>query len=380
MNPYTKNIKFRANGFSLIEVMVGMVVGLATIIIIMQSFAAFEGQKRTTTSGADSQENGLIALRSIESDARMSGYGLLTPGGLACVSMNTYYNGTTQSSPIAPVLITDGGNGASDAITFTYSNSPSGSSPAVLTSAMPTSASYITMDAINMVGFNINTDKFIVATPSTTGNGIPPCSRLAYVDTTVTTPSPAVLSLYNPPSSTNIFPTGSVTGYDGFNSFAVNMGNFIQKDYQVISNALATTDVSIPNQPAIPFVDNVVNIQAQYGIAPTNPSPGSTSPAVNCWTDASGNACNPSSGNWSVPAAVDIMRIKAIRVAIVVRSAIREKPQKNGICNTTITQPISWIGGPNIDLSISDPNYWQCHRYRVYQTIIPLRNVIWANL
>ena len=53
------------NGFSLVEILVGMVIGLFGIIIITQIFALAEGQKRTTTSGSDAQTNGNIALYSI---------------------------------------------------------------------------------------------------------------------------------------------------------------------------------------------------------------------------------------------------------------------------------------------------------------------------
>jgi type IV pilus assembly protein PilW len=24
------------------------------------------------------------------------------------------------------------------------------------------------------------------------------------------------------------------------------------------------------------------------------------------------------------------------------------------------------------------PNYWRCYRYRVYETVIPLRNMLWG--
>ena len=36
-------------GFSLVELMVGLVIGLMATLVIMQVFSTFEGQKRTTT-------------------------------------------------------------------------------------------------------------------------------------------------------------------------------------------------------------------------------------------------------------------------------------------------------------------------------------------
>lgn len=356
--------------------MVGMVVGLITIIIIMQSFAAFEGQKRTTTNSADAQENGLIALRSIQTEAHMAGAGLVTATGLTCSSMNWYYNGATGTSPIAPVIIANGLGGASDAISLTYSDSPFSSSPAMLTASMLTSDAGVSMDTINMSGFKINSDKFLVATPSVISGGLP-CSRLAYVDTTVVSPSSAGIALFNPPPTINIFPSGAVNGYTGFDSFAINMGNFIQNKYSILANDLVVTDVSMPNQQPLVIANNIVNIQAQYGVAPVNPSIGSPAPAVNCWTDAVGAACNPESGDWANPSAADILRVKAIRIAVVARSSLQEKAV-GGACTATTAPPTSWAGGPVIDLS-ANPN-WKCHRYNVYQTVIPLRNVIWANL
>ena len=48
----------RESGFSLVEIMVGMAIGLLTTLVIMQVFSAFEGQKRSTTGSADAQTSG----------------------------------------------------------------------------------------------------------------------------------------------------------------------------------------------------------------------------------------------------------------------------------------------------------------------------------
>ena len=51
-----------AAGFSLVEVMVAMVIGLLGIIVMMQMFSVFEGQKRTTTGGDDANSSGAVSL------------------------------------------------------------------------------------------------------------------------------------------------------------------------------------------------------------------------------------------------------------------------------------------------------------------------------
>jgi type IV pilus assembly protein PilW len=125
---------------------------------------------------------------------------------------------------------------------------------------------------------------------------------------------------------------------------------------------------------------NIVAVVAQYGIANAG------SQSVNCWTDAvdKTSATDCSAGkNWAAPADAEIRRIKAIRVAIVARSA-QLIPKTNGACTTTTAAPVAWVDStgsstpPVIDLAgIPD---WGCYRYKVYQTIIPVRNVIWGGL
>ena len=48
-------IRIREAGLSLVEVMVALVVGLITVLVVMQVFTAFEGDKRTTMGVSDAQ-------------------------------------------------------------------------------------------------------------------------------------------------------------------------------------------------------------------------------------------------------------------------------------------------------------------------------------
>lgn len=75
-----KNTSFnpgsRQTGFSLVDVMVGMVLSLLGTIIIFQVFEVSERIKRTTTSGGDAQQNGAAALFTLERGVRQAGYGI----------------------------------------------------------------------------------------------------------------------------------------------------------------------------------------------------------------------------------------------------------------------------------------------------------------
>ncbi|MFA5172300.1 MAG: prepilin-type N-terminal cleavage/methylation domain-containing protein [Sulfuriferula sp.] len=116
-------------GFSLVELMVGMVIGLIATLVIAQVYSTFEGLKRTTTGGADAQTNGTIALYSIQRDAGNAGFGLpvsdSTVNVLNCpigTTIDPDGAGALAAIDIFPVVVTDGGAGAgnSDSVTFRF--------------------------------------------------------------------------------------------------------------------------------------------------------------------------------------------------------------------------------------------------------------------
>lgn len=67
-------IRQHERGFTLVEIMVGMVVAMLGIIIMMQMMSVFENQKRTTTGGDDAQNAGAIALYDIQQNIQQAGY------------------------------------------------------------------------------------------------------------------------------------------------------------------------------------------------------------------------------------------------------------------------------------------------------------------
>src|SRR5215813_5286868 len=84
-------------GFSMIELMIAMVIGLIGVIIIFQVFEVSEGIKRTTTSGGDSEQNGAIAMYVLEHDIRNSGMGFNDTQWAGC-SMVGWDNTLTPST------------------------------------------------------------------------------------------------------------------------------------------------------------------------------------------------------------------------------------------------------------------------------------------
>jgi type IV pilus assembly protein PilW len=119
---------------------------------------------------------------------------------------------------------------------------------------------------------------------------------------------------------------------------------------------------------------NIVQLQAVYGKDTDNNN------IVDAW-----NATAPTS-------AAEWQQIRAIRLAIVARSQSPEMTDvtldgsvSTSSCASTTPHPaaICWQptpggNGVKIDVNIGNTNPdWQRYRYRVVETTIPLRNVIW---
>ena len=64
-----------SDGLSLIEVLVGIAIGLIGIVAIFQAVAVFNQHTQSTSSGGDAQVAGTLALFNIERDLKQAGHG-----------------------------------------------------------------------------------------------------------------------------------------------------------------------------------------------------------------------------------------------------------------------------------------------------------------
>lgn len=340
--------------------MVGLVIGLLATLVILQVFSVFEGQKRTTTGAADAQTNGSIALYSIGHELKMAGYGLLpaSDSPLNCTALNF---GATGITSISPLTVTDGGAGASDTITVRYGNSDSGGVPSQITGVGLVGANDVTID--NNLGCHVGDVSLVI-------NGA--SCNLSNVTGPTDIATPPVASV---PPDTKTVTLQSVAGaIVGANISC--LGAWVTTTFQVNPNydpTVAANSQAYLERNGVPSVADIVNIQVQYGVSTTG-----SSNQVTQWVNASGVT-------WAAPSVADRNRIKDVRIAVVARSGLYEKDIVTNTCTTaqgTVNNgPCAWDdtsfdAAPAIDLS-NDPD-WQHYRYRVFETIIPLRNMIWS--
>ncbi len=380
-------MKRTQTGIGLVELLVAAAIALASTIVIFPVFAGFEGRKRTTTSGAEATENGLMALLTIERDGRHAGYGLVGFGRgsdrrLVCHQLTSYTPATGATTvPLMPIQISDGGVG-SDTITISYSTSAFGATPARLIQDAPSSeesADFVVANSANGAMFQPG-DHMLVAEP---GSPNKPCTRLrvtaaAFDGTAVRLQHLASIYASNPPGSVNIFPVAPTIGYlttPSSPALVVNMGAFARLRYEVVGRAMRWTDIETNASDEV--ADNIVMIQAQYGV-----SADTLSQDIAQWVDAT--------GAWANPSAAEVARIKAVRVAVVARSS---QPEREDVTpascatpgGTLNVGPCAWrddtVASPAPAVSLAALGAdWRRYRYRVFEAVIPLRNVIWGDV
>lgn len=138
-------------GLTLVELLVGLATGLVVLLVVSQVMQSFEGQKRTSTGGNDSQTNGAVALYLLEQEIRMAGYGLFGPEGAYCRNgINIYKNNgvagevVMNAVSLVPARITDGGGGA-DSIVLMRSEGAGDALPLSIVKGMPQPSSVVTV-------------------------------------------------------------------------------------------------------------------------------------------------------------------------------------------------------------------------------------------
>jgi len=128
------------DGFTLIELMVGLVIGLVATIVIAQVLVRSESARRSTVSGSDAQVSGALALYTLQRDVAMAGYGVSSVfTGLGCPVSNSYNNAAVAGliPTLAPVVITDGGAGVPATIRIVNSAKASYSVPVSVVTDAP---------------------------------------------------------------------------------------------------------------------------------------------------------------------------------------------------------------------------------------------------
>jgi type IV pilus assembly protein PilW len=376
MKPHALSRVHGARGVTLIELMVGLAIGMAVTVVVAQSMFFYESQKRTTTEGVDAQINGTLALNTLQREVQMAGYGFTTSAlGLGC-PIKARRNGVDVPFPLVPLTITNGADGAPDEISFVMSNKPFALPIRVAKDHPRTAANFFVSSSLGVAegdllvavpkAFDVNNwCSLLQATKPGGGGG----GGGAGIGQNQVLHDAGVDGPWNQPGGQTVFPDN---GYPA-GSFLLNLGQIIRKTYsigngntlQVVNFSIDTATFGAPDT----LYPHIVNLQALYG------------------KDTDGNG---SVDTWDNDTPIDgdatgWKRVIAVRVAIVARSGQYEKE------DVTFAEPLWDVGVAHavadasicgdskcLTLKVDGLPDWQRYRYKVYETVVPLRNILWS--
>jgi len=406
----------RHAGFTLVEVMIALMIGVIGIVVIMQTFAVSEGFKRTATSGTDAQINGSIAAYMLERDIRTSGYNMNSMLDQGCITVRRWFPAAASGIDMHPYpaeinpqgLGLPAADANTDVLVIQYGSADSSieGSGASQKAIPPRTVALATDPFTTQKNLDTwkNGDVFISVQPDGVGPGVPSCvmhqisggasSTYACGGGTTTiygglyhvgggfrnfySSCNVQLSQYN--SATGILDNAGRIVPVVTNGFVYNMGpGPVVKVYMVRGGNLTTCDWSQKDCTIVGNYDIVVNdivsLRAVYGMdltAPIDKNPGS---GTITWTRA------PLTTNGFLAS-----RTMAMAIELTARSGVKEKHNAtSNLCEATPdkTRPDKgqdWLyqsmAGAGIDLSTTGID-WDCYRYKLYQTVVPIRNTTW---
>lgn len=435
-----RQVHARARGFTLVELMIVLVIGLVLSLVLMNIMTFYEGSKRTATSVDDVDNAGTAAFQLVDFALRGAGagftqtvaqsYGCLLNAdrkgvqalplvGALPAPFTNVLGAINNQVRLAPVVIlknnTPGGqlataNGSSDVL-LVMSGAASGTNagaagpgnggsagvPSVMTAA-PTGTSLTLQNTAAFAGNDV-----VLITDDAGPTGRAGCvldevkNAPGFTPTTVAVPLGG--SSFNSARIANLVaamtidavpvPFGNMAATDG----GVANASDNPPQFQLIgvgnSNAptLYSYDLLAPvaagNAVPLPLVDSVLELHALYGLDTNGDN------VIDTWQDpgvAPFNAAALLDG--SATAASNLQQIKAIRLAMVLRSPLVEKnpvttsytyftnvPCAPGAAACAGGTTNQFAPNPPVALVASaTPPGEQYYRYRTVEATIPLRN------
>jgi type IV pilus assembly protein PilW len=380
-------------GFSLVELMVAMAVGMVLTLAVFGVLATSEGRKRVTTSLGDLEQSGNLALYHLDQWVRSGGSGF---SGTAAVEKSAYgclmhakakggqtLPGTAalpapfstvnpdgkRNFPLLPVMIlpgatTPGESGkASDALLVMAGSSSLGGGGLAMT-AEPTST---TLSLSNTLAFSTG-ELLLMVDPSVGSNCL--LTQVSEVKNTsltlggdfyaATVDGTSVATSFTQ-NSGMLLPLGSVSNAPQFVVVGVGDNNTLYS-YDLLQ--LNGSDTALQAR-----ADNVFEMHALYGVDKNSDG------TIDDWVSGA------ASSDYAVSKLMDgtataqklIKQIKAVRVGLVLRATLPEKSADDTSTPKTLTL-FSDLADEGLAYTRALTDSEQKYRYRTMEATLVLRN------
>jgi type IV pilus assembly protein PilW len=380
----------RERGFGLVEILVGVTIGLLALLIVYQVLSLSEGYRRTTTAGGDAQSAGMISSFIVAQEIANGGHTISDAASELATCPNTGVFATTWR-PV-PVLITDGGaDDVSDSFAVLAGSNRRLVTPLDITTTYNPGGNITVQSPLGFHGSHDSeaAHSFLLVDMGAgncelaqIGNWGGPTDALRRKTPTFDAAT-GIVTITPNPALANTYPQGS--------SWLINLGpsDRVRKiNYDIVGNVLRSTDLLVVGATPNPIVSNIALMKAQYGLDMNGDG------FIDTWSSARNAPWTPASVlalPWAAgPGLPSLNKIKAIRVAYVMRSSQFERVKDAegrdavnsavlggnvlmtlfncfGVAAPTCTGEIPAVTVPG------SANY----RHRVFEQTIPLTNQIW---
>lgn len=428
----------RQVGMSLVEILVGVLIGMIGVVVIFQVLAVAEQRKRSTVHGGAAQTAGAVALYALQRELQGAGNGIGTAKErqLGC-NVHVYDAMRAPESAanqldfkLVPIQIIDGAGGAPDTIATFWGNPSQFVTSGELKAWTGPATGPLTLVG-GRAGFDWGDILLVTSDPKVTtvselpGFGIPPSSgqltQCALVQVTERPSDTGVrpddlgkaltINFKNAwqspdPAGVAMPPAGALktsSGTPRYNKaagwpdnltptagFVLNLGKQPRRMEWSISGDRLVFIETLANSPGGEVATGVLNMQAEYGIDSNN----NNMIDANEWTVTPPDNSGAPSADCSAKPATSWRCVRAIRVALLARS--------DHMDHTSCSPNPQWTSGASGALALANfvmknvdgtndafsspcgapdtasPNDWRRYRYSVYETVIPLRNMIWG--
>jgi type IV pilus assembly protein PilW len=382
------HITARQQGFSLIELLVAMAIGLVVTLAASSVLLNFEGNKRKMTSVNDVNQAGAYISYVLDRSVRSAGSGFASRGAQAYgCSINASRSGTAilpaplalpapfasldRNFRLAPLVIYAGASEAgSDVLAFMKGSHGFGESPVLI---IPGSVSPTQLRTLNTLGWR-NNDMALVFQQGL-GCLIEQVGGAGFAGS-----SSQILPFsgtYYTAAGTNV--ALADFGGGGGDTYVAALGNVVDNrpEFQVVgvgaNNTLFSYDLlRFEGAGTTPqtIADGVVELRAVYGIDENDDGvrDGWASPSAAGWTSAS-------LLNGSATATNLLRSIVAVRIGLILRTSAPDKE----VVSPTELKLFSDLGGA-LEQTRTLTADERLFRHRTVELTVPLRNVLTSNL
>lgn len=355
--------------------MVGLAIGLLSALAIAQILWVSEGQKRTAMAGSDAQISGVLALSALRQNIQTAGYGFSSsPSSIGCPMDARFNHAPVPQFPthLVPVVITVGvgANGLPDG------------SPDTIRVLSSSKISFSVPVRVIAPGYNPSVPSFSTAFPVMSVRGVAQGDLILAV--TDATSKCEIFQVTSAPGSVSQVDRSdddthwNMVGYPdiayGDGQLLVNLGALNDTTYSVgalgtlQANNFAIVNATPSYTGAIDIFANIVNLQAYYG------------------KDTNGDGVVDTWDNITPTTHAGWLQVLAVRVAVVSRSEQYEKeavtssnPLWDVGANSTLSGANTCGASKCIALRVDQLPNWQHYRYKVFDSIVALRNMIWTS-